>query len=80
MTAKTAKTSKTKSSKTSTAQQQGHSVFVTLLFAMVGVSLLAIFADLNEGIGKVAVALMAGWLLIFLMTNAVFLQDIEEKL
>jgi hypothetical protein len=49
---------------------QGHSVFVTILGEIIGVSLLAIFADSGEGPGKLAVALMAGWFLVFLMANA----------
>lgn len=63
-----------------TEQPSTHSVIVITLAEVIGVSILAIFADSSEAIGKVAVALMAGWLLIFLMSNADWLQSLTSKL
>lgn len=57
-----------------------HSVIVTTLAELIGVSILAILADSSETFGKVAVAVMAGWLLIFLMLNATWLQTLTSKL
>jgi hypothetical protein len=47
---------------------------------LIGISILAIFADLSDTIGKAAVAIMAGWLLIFLMGNASWLNSLTSKL
>lgn len=47
-----------------------HSVFVTILGEVIGISILAIFADSSDGAGKAAVALMSAWLLVWLMLNA----------
>ena len=60
--------------------QPGHDVFVTILGEVIGVSILAIVADTNDEMGKVAVALMSGWLLIFLMTHDMFLKGLVNKL
>lgn len=62
------------------ATQPGHDVFVVMLGELIGISILAIIADTNEELGKVAVALMGGWLLIFLMTHDTFLKGIVNKL
>lgn len=56
-----------------------HSVFVTILGEVIGVSILAIVADMNDDLGKVAVALMGGWLLIFLMTHDQFLKGLTKQ-
>jgi hypothetical protein len=48
-----------------TEQPSTHSVIVVTLAELIGVSILAIIADSSDTLGKVAVALMAGWLLIF---------------
>ncbi len=57
-----------------------HDVFVRSLSELVGISLLAVVADMNDNLGKVAVALMGGWLLIFLITNATSIQGWAGKL
>ena len=57
-----------------------HNVFVTILGEFVGVAILAVIADSSEDLGKVAVMLMAGWFLIFLMINAPLLAQLEKKL
>lgn len=46
-----------------------HNVFHRLVFAFGGVCLFAVLADLNEGLGHVLVALMAGFLLIWLLSH-----------
>lgn len=56
--------------------QPGHDVFVTILGEVIGVSILAILADQNDDLGRVAVALMGGWLLIFVMTHDMFLKGL----
>lgn len=56
--------------------QPGHEVFVKILGEVVGVSILAILADSNDDLGKVAVALMGGWLLVFIMSHDAFLKGI----
>jgi hypothetical protein len=63
-----------------TEQPSTHSVIVVTLAELIGVSILAIIADSSDTLGKVAVALMAGWLLIFLMSNADWLQSLTSKL
>lgn len=63
-----------------TKQPTTHSLIVTTLAELIGVSILAIVADSSEVLGKVAVALMVGWLLIFLMGNAQWLSSFESKL
>lgn len=47
-----------------------HDVYVTIIFELIGISLLAILADLNDELGKLLVIMMAGWFLFFLITNA----------
>ena len=66
-----------------TLQQQsvpGHGVFVTILAEVIGVSILAIVADSSDSLGKIAVAIMAGWLLLFLINNAQSLSGWTAKL
>jgi hypothetical protein len=63
-----------------TSQQSTHEIFVTILAEVIGVSLLAILADASDSLGKVAVALMAGWLLLFLISNATDLSTWAAKL
>jgi hypothetical protein len=63
-----------------TKQPTAHSVFVTALAELIGISVVAIFADMSDSVGKAAVAIMAGWLLIFLISNAEWLQSLTTKL
>jgi hypothetical protein len=65
-----------------TAKQQskpGHDVFVVILGEAIGVALLAIVADMSDDFGRIAVAIMAGWLLIFLMTHDQFLKGLTGQ-
>lgn len=61
-------------------QADAHSVLVTTLAELIGVSILAIAADSSDAIGKFAVAVMAGWLLIFVITNADFIKTLTGVL
>jgi hypothetical protein len=47
-----------------------HGTYVGILGELIGVAVLAIFADMNEDVGKVAVTVMIGWFIIFLIVNA----------
>ena len=68
------------SSTSDSGQSSVHGILVTICAEVIGVSLLAIIADASDALGKVAVALMAGWLLLFLMTNATDLSTWAAKL
>lgn len=57
-----------------------HELYVTLLAELVGISVLAIVADMSDNFGRIAVALMGGWLFLFLISNDQFLQGITGKL
>lgn len=57
----------------------GHAEFVKFAGELIGVTVLVIFADMSEDIGKIAVVLMSGWFLIFLITNATELQGLVRK-
>ena len=50
--------------------QTTHGVFVTILGQFIGVGILAIIADMGEGPGRVAVAIILGWALVFVMAHA----------
>jgi len=47
-----------------------HQTYMGLLGELIGIAVLAVIADLNEDVGKVAVAVMVGWFIIFLTINA----------
>jgi hypothetical protein len=61
-------------------QASVHSVIITAAAELIGVSILAIFADSSDTIGKAAVALMGAWLLLWLMMNASELTSWTSKL
>lgn len=56
-----------------------HTIWVSLFAETAGVIVLAIFADMNDDLGKIAVVLIAGWFLIFLMINAPSLSALVSK-
>lgn len=62
------------------AYTSGHEVFVVLLAEFVGIGILAVIADSSDNLGKIAVALMAGWFLIFVITNAPIVEGWISKL
>lgn len=57
-----------------------HEVLVKLLGELVGVAILAIVADSSEQLGKIAVALMLSWLLVWVITNPALIQKLTGKL
>lgn len=56
-----------------------HHLFAAFAGELIGVAVLAVFADMNEDLGKLAVAIMGGWFLIFIMANASGLNSIISK-
>lgn len=56
-----------------------HNIYVQLLGEIIGVAILAIVADMNDGMGKVAVALIGGWFFVFLILHAPVLQSLFSK-
>jgi hypothetical protein len=58
------------------APKTGHEIVVTVTVELVGVALIAILAGMSDGLGRVMVALMSGFLLVFLITNATFLKGV----
>lgn len=64
-----------------TSTSTGHSIIVTTMAEVIGISILAIIADSSDTGGKFAVALMIGWFLIFLMSGgAGFVTELTSKL
>lgn len=57
-----------------------HSIFVVMIAELIGIALMALLADLNEGLGKVLMYVMVGWLLLWLMLNAKQIQGLFGKL
>lgn len=56
-----------------------HSVFVELVFEIIGVSVLAIVADSNAKLGKAVVALMAGFAFVWLLLHYQFFAGLIGK-
>jgi hypothetical protein len=63
-----------------TSGENEHSIFVTIVAELIGISIIAIAADLNEGLGQVLMWIMIGWLLVWLILNASELQNLVGKL
>lgn len=57
-----------------------HQVFVKIAGELIGISVLAVFADMNDDVGSVMVALMAGWFVLFLITNATDISAVFGKI
>jgi hypothetical protein len=47
-----------------------HPTYLGIAAELIGIAVLAIFAEMSEDIGKIAVTVMVGWFIIFLMLNA----------
>lgn len=62
--------------KTPTAIQGTHNIWVGLIGELIGVAALAVFADLNENVGRLAVVMMVGWFILFLSINAQWLSGV----
>ena len=58
---------------------QVHGVVTAIGGELIGVIVLAIFADLNSELGGWMVALMSAWFLVFLMINAPALKTLVSK-
>jgi hypothetical protein len=59
-----------------TQPQTGHDIVITTTVELVGVALMAILAGTSDGMGRIMVALMGGFMLVWLMTNTAFLKGI----
>lgn len=57
-----------------TAKQPGNDIIVTTAFELIGVSLMAILAGVNDQMGNVVVIVMVGFLLGWLLLNSKTLQ------
>lgn len=57
-----------------------HHAYVALIGEAIGVTVLAIIADMNDDAGKIVVAIMAGWFLLFLMIQAPVLAQLTGKI
>lgn len=57
-----------------------HQIFVKIAGELIGISVLAVFADMNDDVGSVMVALMVGWFILFLITNATDISGVIGKL
>lgn len=53
-----------------------HNIFVGIAFELIGVSVLAIFADMSDDLGELMVVVMVGWFIVFLSINAEWLQHV----
>lgn len=62
---------------TSTPQ---HQIFVKIAGELIGISILAVFADMNDDLGSIMVMLMIGWFVLFLMINATDISGVFGKL
>lgn len=56
-----------------------HHLFAAFAGELIGIAVLAVFADMSDDLGSVAVALMGGWFLIFIMANSSGLAGIFSK-
>jgi hypothetical protein len=56
-----------------------HALVTSIGGELIGVIILAIFADMNDELGGWAVALMAAWFVVFLMINAPALSGLVGK-
>lgn len=57
-----------------------HQIFVKIIGELIGISLLAVFADMNDDVGSLMVTLMAGWFVLFLIINATDISGIFGKI
>lgn len=57
-----------------------HAIFVKLVAEIIAIGLMAMLADMNDGLGGVLAMIMVGWLLVWLMLNAKEIQGLFGKL
>lgn len=59
--------------------QEGSDIIATTAFELIGVGLMALLAGANDQLGSVIVVVMAGFLIIWLLSNTAFLQKYLGK-
>lgn len=59
--------------------ETAHQLFMTFAGETIGVLIIAVFADLNDDLGRVLMVIMIGWFLLFLMINATTLSGLVQK-
>lgn len=52
-----------------TSNQPGYDIVVTTAFELVGVGLLALLAGTNDNLGRVIIIIMAGWIVLWLLSH-----------
>lgn len=52
-----------------TSNQPGYDIVVTTAFELVGVGLLALLAGTNDNLGRVIIIIMAGWIVLWALSN-----------
>lgn len=57
-----------------------HHLFAAFAGELIGVAVLAVFADMSDDLGRVAVAIMGGWFLIWIMANAGDISNLTSKI
>jgi hypothetical protein len=62
--------------KTIQPQPGAHNIYVGLIGELIGVAALAVFADMDDRIGNLAVVLMVGWFILFLTFNSPWLATV----
>lgn len=68
------------SSGTSGAFKTGHGIVMSLTIELIGIGIMAAIADsTSPAIGRMMVALMAGWFLIWFLTNSSYFNSIVGK-
>lgn len=63
-----------------TSPPPAHSALASLGAQFVGVMIMAVLAGFDDRIGRIMVVIMAGFLLLWLLTNATLLQTLVGKL
>lgn len=54
---------------TKASNQPGYDIVVTTAFELVGVGLLALLAGTNDNLGRVIIVIMAGWIVLWLLSH-----------
>jgi hypothetical protein len=62
-----------------TSTPSAHSIVVQTAIEVIGVGLMAIFADMSDNVGRLMLVLMVGFFLIWFFMNLSFWQSIVSK-
>lgn len=54
---------------TAKSNQPGYDIVATTAFELVGVGLLALLAGTNDNLGRVIIVIMAGWIVLWLLSH-----------